>query len=138
MYNVLMNTTSKVLVGLAVVVVAGIGIYLFISSRPDTNTGDTGTTQSAQEASQVVETKGTTGSPQSTGGGQTVETSASSASPVSQGAAAVLIADIAASLQSDLNAQSAGISTLDQSANQNVSSVDTSNSSKQPYDENSI
>lgn len=120
----IMNTASKVLMAfVAVVVVAGAGVYMSKSSRTATPV-DNNTGAVLPQQPSGTETPSTSGSAQSGSASQT---------------ASVALADaVAASLQSGLDAQTSGISSLDQSANQSVTTVDTANSSKQPYDENAI
>lgn len=118
----IMNTASKVLMAfVAVVVVAGAGVYMSKSSRTGTPVDNNG---AVLPQSGDTQTQGTTGSAQP--GNTSPSTS-------------LAVADaVIASLQSGLDAQTSGVGSLDQSASQSVTSVDTANSSKQPYDEKAI
>lgn len=109
-----MNTTSKLFVALAVVVVVGgAGVYLSGSSNsagtPSTNT---------------------TGTPQE---GQMMENPS-----LAQASGVPSIDDVTASLQAGMNDQTSALNALDSSASQVVNSVDTGDSSAQPYDASQI
>lgn len=122
-----MNTASKTFVAVAALVVAGAGIYFYTKSTPSDII--------AEKYDDTASTSRDVTSPNST------DDNASKNSPSSkatQSPATVAIDDIEVALQSDVDAQLSSMNALDESSNSVVSSVDTANSSKQPYDENSI
>lgn len=113
-----MNTTSKVFVSLAVVlVVAGAGVYLSGSSNSGSPlpSGAQGTTPDQDTSMQQQDV-----------------------APLVAASGVPAIDDVTSALQAGVNDQSGALSALDSSASQVVGSVDTGDSSAQPYDASQI
>ncbi len=141
-----MNTNSKIMATLAVIVLVGGGsLYLAKPSTPSPVVENKDIEKAQQEEVKSVDET----TPSQSGEVSTQPKKADDSTPSvveskpqtetpSAALVQAAIDDVFASTDSDLAAQSSAMSDFDASTNQTVTSVDTVNSSKQPYDENSI